>query len=376
MPTQGRRLTRFTRFLVERDTTPRQQRAYFAVLLVLLAAVNYAEYVTPKPLRAVLAVFLVPLLGSLVLGVARTAVLAVIASASVAVAYAVVVPDGNNVSEEAVALVSTCALGLLAILISRLGDQRQLLLQQARTTAEAVQLALLRKLPLRTKDFEVYGVYLAAEEYARVGGDLYEVIESPFGTRVLVADVRGKGLDAINAGATVLSAFRVAGYEERDLAELTRRMENSLDRYNEYAADAGQEERHVTALLVEFDPSARLMRLVNCGHLEPYIVGRSGALEVGLGEAGLPLGFGSLVDDPERPVVELQLPPDAWMLMFTDGVTEARDEHGDFYPLARRLEGWTDLEPAALAKEIERDLGAYVGGRLQDDAAILVVAAR
>ncbi|WP_329122480.1 PP2C family protein-serine/threonine phosphatase [Streptomyces sp. NBC_01465] len=373
MPTPGRRLPRF---LVERDMSRKQQRWYFAALILILAVCNIAEYATPKPLRIVLVVFLVPLLGSLVLGVARTAVLAVIASASVAVAYAVVVPDGNNVSEEAVALISTCALGLLALLIARLGEQRHQLLQQARSTAEAVQLALLRKLPLRTKDFEVYGVYLAAEEYARVGGDLYEVIESPFGTRVLVADVRGKGLDAINAGATVLSAFRVAGYEEPDLAQLTRRMENTLDRYNEYAEDTGQEERHVTALLVEFDPSERLMRLVNCGHLEPFVVGPAGALEVGLGEAGLPLGFGSLVEDPERPVVELQLPYDVWMLMFTDGVTEARDARGEFYPLAQRLEGWTDLEPRALAKEIERDLGAYVGGRLQDDAAILVVAAR
>ncbi|MEV0093549.1 PP2C family protein-serine/threonine phosphatase [Streptomyces sp. NPDC050738] len=373
MPTPGRR---FTRFLIERDATVTQQRVCFAVLLLTIAVINFAEYTTPQTVRVILIVSLIPLVGSLVLGIARTAVLAAIASASVAVAYAVLVPDEHGPSEEAVALISTCGLSLLALLIARLGSQRQHLLQQARSTAEAVQLALLRKLPLRTKDFEVYGVYLAADEYARVGGDLYEVIESPFGTRVLVADVRGKGLDAINAGATVLSGFRVAGYEEPDLAQLTARMENVLDRYNEYAAGAGQEERHVTALLVEFDPVRRLMRLVNCGHLEPYVVGPAGAVEVDLGEAGLPLGFGSLVADPERPVVELRLPREGRMLMFTDGVTEARDARGEFYPLAERLEGWTHLEPAALAKEIERDLGAYVGGRLQDDAAILVVAAR
>jgi serine phosphatase RsbU (regulator of sigma subunit) len=153
-------------------------------------------------------------------------------------------------------------------------------------------------------------------------------------------------------------------------------MENTLDRYNQYANDTGQEDRHVTALLAEFDPSQRLMRLVNCGHLEPYLVGPAGAREVALGEPGLPLGFGSLVEDPERPVVELDLPGDMWMLMFTDGVTEARDGTGVFYPLAQRLTGWVDMEPPALAQEIQRDLAAYVGGRLQDDAAILVVAAR
>jgi serine phosphatase RsbU (regulator of sigma subunit) len=367
---------RLPRSLVERDMTRRQQRMYFTALLVLLAVINYGEYATPRAMHVVLAACLVPILGSLVLGIARTTVLAVLTVAAVAVAYSFRLADTNDVGEAAIAMICTIALCLVALLIARLGIQRRLLLQQVRSTAEAVQLALLRTFPLRTKDFEVYGVYLAAEEQARVGGDLYEVIESPFGTRVLVADVRGKGLDAINAGAAVLSAFRVVGYEERDLAALARRMENTLDRYNEYATDAGQEERHVTALLVEFAPSERLMRLVNCGHLEPYVIGPAGAREVGLGEPGLPLGFGCLVDDPTRPVVELELPDAVGMLMFTDGVTEARDGHGDFYPLGRRLAGWTGLEPPALVKEIERDLGAYVGGRLQDDAAILVVAAR
>lgn len=367
---------RFSRLLLERDATPGLRRKVLALLLVALVAINVAEYTTPPGFRVVLVACLLPVVGALVLGVAQTAVLASLCGACVAVAYTSRVADHNNPGEAAIALVSTCALGLVALLIARLGSQRIAVLQRTRSTAEAVQLALLRPLPLRTRDFEAYGVYLAADEYARVGGDIYEVIDTPFGTRVLVADVRGKGLEAINAGAAVLSGFRVTGYEEPDLSGLAQRMEAALGHYNAYARSVGQEERHVTALLVEFDPDGGRMWFVNCGHLEPYVVGSGGATEIGLGEAGLPLGLGDLVPDSHRPAVEVRLPSDAGVLMFTDGVTEARGRTGEFYPLAERLEAWTGLEPAAVAKEIERDLHAYVGGRLQDDAAILMVARR
>ncbi|MCX4723933.1 PP2C family protein-serine/threonine phosphatase [Streptomyces sp. NPDC090052] len=367
-----------TRLLVERDTTRRERAAFLVFLLVVLAAIVGVESVTPGDLRVVLFASLVPLVGALVLSVLATAALATLAGISIAVSYPLFAPHEHNPGQMAVVLASTWTIGMLALLISRLGSQRQSLLERTRGAAEAVQLALLRPFPLRTKDFEAYGVYLAADEYARVGGDLYELIESPFGTRVLVADVRGKGLDAINAGAAVLSAFRVAGYEEPGLSDLTRRMENILDRYNVYAETIGQEPRHVTALLVEFAPDRQRMRLVNCGHLEPFAVSGSGARQVALGEAGLPLGLGFLVPDEERAraVVETRLPYGDRLLLFTDGVTEARDGHRVFYPLARRLEGWTGLEPAALVREIEQDLHRYVGGRLQDDAAIMVITAR
>ncbi|WP_405777453.1 PP2C family protein-serine/threonine phosphatase [Streptomyces sp. NBC_00859] len=367
-----------SRVLMERKATRRERSVFLAILLAVLAAIVAVESVTPGDLKVVLFASLVPLVGALVLSVLTTAALAALAGICIAGSYPLFAPHERDPAQMAVVLAATWTVGMLALLIARLGTQRQSLLEQTRSAAEAVQLALLRPFPLRTKDFEAYGVYLAADEYARVGGDLYELIESPFGTRVLVADVRGKGLNAINAGAAVLSAFRVAGYEEPDLSDLARRMENILDRYNEYAETIGQEPRHVTALLVEFEPGRELMRLVNCGHLEPFTVSGPGPRQVSLGEAGLPLGLGFLVSDEERtrPVVQVGLPYGVRLLLFTDGVTEARDGRGVFYPLAGRLESWTGLEPAALVREIEQDLHRYVGGRLQDDAAIMVITAR
>jgi serine phosphatase RsbU (regulator of sigma subunit) len=61
------------------------------------------------------------------------------------------------------------------------------------------------------------------------------------------------------------------------------------------------------------------------------------------------------------------------LLLFTDGVIEARDRGGDFYPLAERAAQWTESPPETLLYHLRRDLLAYVGGRLGDDAAIIAI---
>ncbi|MFE9313440.1 SpoIIE family protein phosphatase [Streptomyces sp. NPDC006706] len=61
------------------------------------------------------------------------------------------------------------------------------------------------------------------------------------------------------------------------------------------------------------------------------------------------------------------------LLLYTDGVVEARDESGTFYRLAERLAQWGERTPDDLLRRLRRDLLAYVGGRLTDDAAAIAV---
>ncbi|MFC9501715.1 SpoIIE family protein phosphatase, partial [Streptomyces sp. NPDC056982] len=61
------------------------------------------------------------------------------------------------------------------------------------------------------------------------------------------------------------------------------------------------------------------------------------------------------------------------LILYTDGVTEARDEGGVFYPFAQRVEQWTTSSPEALLDHIRRDLLAHCRGHLSDDAAIIAV---
>jgi serine phosphatase RsbU (regulator of sigma subunit) len=61
------------------------------------------------------------------------------------------------------------------------------------------------------------------------------------------------------------------------------------------------------------------------------------------------------------------------LLLYTDGVTEARNTEGDFYPLAERALASADMEPGPLVRRIAADVREYVGGRRNDDMAMIVL---
>lgn len=73
------------------------------------------------------------------------------------------------------------------------------------------------------------------------------------------------------------------------------------------------------------------------------------------------------------PVDEFAFDAGDTLILYTDGVTEARDEGGVFYPFAQRVEQWTTSSPEALLDHIRRDLLAHCRGHLSDDAAIIAV---
>ena len=245
-------------------------------------------------------------------------------------------------------------------------------------------------------------MYLAAAAEARVGGDLYEVTRTQFGIRLIVGDVRGKGLDAVEIAADVLGVFREVAHEVYTLAEVARRIDASLAR-----RPAAPLEEFVTAVLAEIDPAAGSLTIYNCGHPPPLVLSpgdhRPGDHSPGdhrpgddrPGEGGsagqvaprrlrvtavdvpapaLPLRLMSLGDTSgaER-TVPLQ-PGDA-LLLYTDGVTEARDARREFYPLEERVAemaartGGPDGDLLGLLRD---DLVRYVGAPLDDDAALLL----
>ena len=263
------------------------------------------------------------------------------------------------------------------------GGQENQRLADVTSVAEAAQRALLRPLPRQVGPLELRVVYLAAAAEARVGGDLYEVTRTQFGIRLIVGDVRGKGLDAVEIAADVLGVFREVAHEVYTLAEVARRIDASLAR-----RPAAPLEEFVTAVLAEIDPAAGSLTIYNCGHPPPLVLspGDGGAPDDGAGPPrmrvspvdvpapALPLRLMSLGDTSgaER-TVPLQ-PGDA-LLLYTDGVTEARDAHREFYPLEERV---AELAAKAggpdgdLLDRLRDDLVRYVGAPLDDDAALLL----
>ncbi|MEU6221322.1 PP2C family protein-serine/threonine phosphatase [Streptomyces sp. NPDC047022] len=275
-------------------------------------------------------------------------------------------------------LASLSAIAVFAAFFNRMLGRRAHQLLQVRSVAETAQLAVLRPVPRHLGHVSLESLYLAAAAEARIGGDLYEAIHTPYGVRLLIGDVRGKGLIAIQAAAELLSAFREAAHDAPDLPHLACRLETSMSRYaSRYPGVPGSEiaERFITALLAEIPDEEPVVRTVACGHPPPLLLHHGEVRELQPADPSPPLNLGMLVSDGYH--VDLApFHPGDQLLLYTDGVTETRDRSGTFYPLAERVRSWSAEAPHQLLDHLHRDLIAYSGGRLDDDIAALVARRR
>ncbi|MDT3400409.1 PP2C family protein-serine/threonine phosphatase, partial [Streptomyces sp. B1866] len=111
---------------------------------------------------------------------------------------------------------------------------------------------------------------------------------------------------------------------------------------------------------------------VDCGHVAPYLIRADGGVSELEPEPSLPLGLGELAQAP-RTEQRAEVPADARVLLCTDGVVEARSPGGEFFPLAERLDRWAALPTPQLLRRLREDLDAHTRGRLEDDAAVLIM---
>ncbi len=269
-----------------------------------------------------------------------------------------------------------------AVLSSRQNQQ----LAEATTAAEAAQRALLRPLPSRAGPLQLAVVYLAATPGARVGGDLYEAARTPYGIRLIMGDVRGKGLGAAETAADILGAFREAAHDAGTLAQLARRLDASLRRRPAIPGNEATDEEFATAVLVQIDPGAGRMTVYNCGHPPPILLtpacpDQQPRRTVTIAEVPAPAPPLGLMPLADCQGAERTLPFNQGdeLLLYTDGVTEARDSRRVPYPLTQRLAALTTAaghdEPSCLLQRLRADLLRHAGTPLRDDAAILLVRA-
>lgn len=344
--------------------------------LFLLIGIAVADSNTSGEFRILSWIVLVPGIAAAICGVRATAVFAGLAILAYVVAdtswphqYRAGMPDFILVTMGGLLAVLACGVRVR-------GEQRML---HMRAIVETTRRAVLRPLPPRWGDLDHAAVYLAADSEARVGGDFYDIQPCPHGTRLLLGDVQGKGLGAVEAAAALLGTFREAGYHEPVLVTVADRLEVRMVRHVGYSAAAGRDhgERFATAVLVGFplaDPS--YVEVINFGHEPPLIVARDGVRPLPPGE-GMPLGLGELAGGMP-PTLRVPLAPDETLLLVTDGVTEARDAAGEFFPLRERVERAVAADPRTA--EPERLVGLvrdgtlrHCGGRLEDDTTIFAV---
>ncbi|WP_375137907.1 PP2C family protein-serine/threonine phosphatase [Streptomyces sp. CG 926] len=270
-------------------------------------------------------------------------------------------------------LVTVLTVAGLALLINRMVRRSGERLASARGIAEAAQRAVLPKPAERIGGLHVCAWYEAAQADAFIGGDLYAVQETPYGVRLAVGDVRGKGLGAVEAVAVVLGAFREAADTEPTLQALAQRLERALAREGTRRDGLDAVEGFTTCVLGEIPPGAGALRLLNRGHPEPLLLHGNGEVAVlAPTEPALPLGMGELGGWPDV-VQEWAFPAGTTLLLYTDGLTEARDGAGDFYDPAARLRGRIFPGPQALLSALSSDVRRHTGGGAMDDMALLAV---
>ncbi|MFI9204459.1 PP2C family protein-serine/threonine phosphatase [Streptomyces sp. NPDC053048] len=300
------------------------------------------------------------------------------------------VPLGSGGRTDAGTRLGTCCAILAVVVAGYLasGRGRRITqeLEHLREIATAAQHALLRPLPSRLDGLALAGGHLSASKGALVGGDLYEVLATAHGVRVVMGDVRGHGLPALGTVAALLGSFREAAHDEAELPAVLRRLERALqrhlcDRAREHHPPGGglAGEEFVTVLLLEVREEGEVLAL-NCGHPWPHRLTRAGhgtprAVAVTAGDPLPPLGTFPLPAD--LPVRELDrlLPGDA-LVLHTDGAEDARDATGAFFPLTGTLTEAARRAPAvpsAVVEHVQDALLRHTGGRLCDDFALLAL---
>ncbi|MEV0780171.1 PP2C family protein-serine/threonine phosphatase [Streptomyces sp. NPDC050433] len=264
----------------------------------------------------------------------------------------------------------------LALAVRRLLDSQSAKFSVVRSTAEQLQRAVLPPLPRIIGPMTVACRYEAANAVARIGGDLYAVEETPFGLRVLIADVRGKGLGAVSAVSVIVGAFRERAESEADLVGLAERLDRAVARSAERYADpfgVDAAEAFATALLIEIDRRGASLRLLSCGHPAPYLVRNGEVRELDTGQAMPPLGMWNLAPGMGD-LRSYDFPTGATLLCVTDGVTESRNGAGTFYDPRQELGPVPDGDPERLIDALFSSVGRWTKGGRTDDMAVLAVA--
>ncbi len=215
----------------------------------------------------------------------------------------------------------------------------------------------------------------ALEPAYEVAGDTVDYAVDAGRARLAVFDGMGHGLHSAQLAALTVAAYRNARRSGSSLAETARSLDEAL-----LAGFGG--EAFTTAVLAELDTDTGRLEWVSAGHPEPLLL-REGRLVKTLHvDPAPPLGLGHSAD-PSGPadlvaVGSEQLEPGDRVLLYTDGVTEARSPDGDFFGperlvdlISRNLAG--GLPTPETMRRVVRALLTHQQGQLSDDATMLLL---
>ncbi|WP_030748480.1 PP2C family protein-serine/threonine phosphatase [Streptomyces griseus] len=331
--------------------------------VLLLVGVGTATLASPEPLDIGFLLGAVPPLAVLAYGPWATAVLGGVTIALLTVsAFRLDRPGDAD-------LYTLGFVAVLSVFVSFVRRRRDAQLDLERTIAETAQRALVPDVLPRVGAVRCASLYRAAERGTLVGGDFFDVRPGPHGVRAVLGDVQGHGLAAVATVASLMGAFREAVLDDPDLEAIAARLDRRL-----VVDSAGVEhaELFATAVLLDFAPAEGTVRVLARGHPPPLLLRGSGGPPRTLEPVpGPPLGLG-LAGVVPASALTVTLRPGDRLVLASDGVLEARDANGSFYPFARRLARLADAGTESLPEAIWADLARFAP-EVRDDVTLLVL---
>jgi serine phosphatase RsbU (regulator of sigma subunit) len=351
-------------------------RGLVAVPLGLIVVITLVDVHSPTDIHLGPLLVIAPALTASIAGPRLTALVGLLAVGAQVLIAALHggLTTANHISQ----IIAITLLSALIVIFCRAGERRRQELNRVRSVSEAAQRVLLRPPPRKVGPLRVAWLYLAAGDEAKIGGDLFAVVRAAHpSTRALIGDVRGKGLASIGEASVVLGAFREGAHRHAQLPDLVAAMDDSVARNLEEVADTEHDagEHFVTALVLDIPDDGPRAEMVTCGHPPPLLVRERQVTELAPRQSAPPLGMGELPVPPPHSD-RFTFTAGDFLVLYTDGVIEARSPTGVFYPLAERVASFPSLPaggPDSLLNHIHRDLLAHTGGQLDDDIALLVI---
>ena len=250
-------------------------------------------------------------------------------------------------------------------------DRRDFMAAELRAQENArLQRGLLPSPLIDTTALGVAPFYRPGGDRALLGGDFFDVVQTPTGVHLLIGDVSGHGPDEAALGVALRIAWRTLVLAGLGGAEVVRGVEQVL------FAERHDDGRFATIAMVSLNPALTQAEVLLCGHPAPLLIRGSDVCEL----SGRALPMLTLLQGRVIEPFTVDLDGDWGLLLFTDGLFEGRAAPGSrarfgVDELARQLQSLvsagisrTDLAPTLFA-EAER----CNGGPLTDDVAVLLV---
>ncbi|MGE5313746.1 MAG: PP2C family protein-serine/threonine phosphatase [Acidobacteriota bacterium] len=253
--------------------------------------------------------------------------------------------------------------GFLLVLVILLELKDKLLAHHELREGRQIQELLM---PEQVQHFEGWSAYLYTRPANEVCGDLVDYLRLENGhAAVAIADVSGKGLHAALLTAKLQSTIRALAFDAPSLTELIARINTIFHRDSPSRIFA-------SLLYAQITENDGTVRFVNAGHLPPFLIRKGAVTETEKGD--LAIGLVGRASYREHCV---ELEEGDMLVLYSDGVTEARNEQGEFFGRDRLLASLTraaSLLPDRLCRQLVYDVDSFTGlAHRSDDLSLVIV---